>query len=1053
MMSMPLAVLYSSFFILYLSSSSPPHCNCAPVVSPFNLHTYDLILTPVTFNDALALLSSPSSPHPPESYLATITSQIEYDWIVDTFLLPYNVSFWIGLEKESTWSTYRWVGGPEKGYLASRQSTLDCPYFCAWDWHRPDNRTGDETAICMSIYNHGDEDGDSGRWNILSDTSLAFEDLPPNTVLLPYLIEIGNDSVLVYGAPTSGDSILIRGFGLPLWSTLLALYNDTRAWNVTVGTQQCTVTSLSKQDSYPPTIECYARGGSGSSLPLTISYYENRDNASSSPTILLKDAPLFSYYRPQVTSVSYVAVGIPITLVGSNFGTAASNIIIMLGYNECTSIVVMVRHTTLRCFVSDVSGPILPVTITVNGVKASTSVPLIYNPVNGHSYRQSMLWHTYVGVLKQVQPLTNTPRPGNSTAYENGYLVTITTPQERDFLFMNYHIHEIGAQVWIGADDRNGSGVYRWSSSSYSPDSSLIVYDGGMTSRNYSLLAYEQGFPIVGGGNNQRQSLLLSYFTGLCLSDASNKFEYRALIEYGTKAVATITKVNVQGGMVTITGLPFGPVASDHVILVGIYKCVNVTTVDSFVSLACMMPPGLGQGLGVLVTYYDNVLTTTSQQQQQVGRPLLQFSYDSWCDDGVCDYTTGETCTSCPSDCGGCAHVCGDNACEPDIGEDCLTCTVDCGSCPVVTCPGSPTECFGNGRCVLGTCVCELGYGGSDCLLKVVSVNVTGDGIDTVIVPSKSGNDTTSPTSPPQFTFTLLELIEVDMFDGVVAVTPLRGKASLPVALADIRLFFDIIDDDRVDDDEEGHDVATTTYPMWQYDIGLHPDIPSSKVSLQIVSFEQGMQGLFGSHDLSLPANSIKCTIIINDYRFVNTTNKLQITMASTASHPAPSPPSYVDACGRTQMMTSSGSSSQDNQLTWLSIFNSDGDSLYSQYPRYTLLDGRESTCHVTAGQQEGVVAITVPYFTSYVVIDPNFAVLVNPSHIDFKPSEGLACQPSSSLHNSGSPPFPLRELIIGVVCGVVGVAILVAAALFVKRKRHREKITRALDRRSVPMH
>lgn len=50
------------------------------------------------------------------------------------------------------------------------------------------------------------------------------------------------------------------------------------------------------------------------------------------------------------------------------------------------------------------------------------------------------------------------------------------------------------------------------------------------------------------------------------------------------------------------------------------------------------------------------------------------------CGNGECN---GETCDSCPNDCGACA--CGDGTCNG--GEDCGTCAQDCGPCP--ECPHS----------------------------------------------------------------------------------------------------------------------------------------------------------------------------------------------------------------------------------------------------------------------------------------------------------------------------------------------------------------------------
>lgn len=46
------------------------------------------------------------------------------------------------------------------------------------------------------------------------------------------------------------------------------------------------------------------------------------------------------------------------------------------------------------------------------------------------------------------------------------------------------------------------------------------------------------------------------------------------------------------------------------------------------------------------------------------------------CGNGLCE--TGETCTSCSTDCGSCV-VCGNGLCES--GESCLNCSTDCGPC------------------------------------------------------------------------------------------------------------------------------------------------------------------------------------------------------------------------------------------------------------------------------------------------------------------------------------------------------------------------------------
>lgn len=51
------------------------------------------------------------------------------------------------------------------------------------------------------------------------------------------------------------------------------------------------------------------------------------------------------------------------------------------------------------------------------------------------------------------------------------------------------------------------------------------------------------------------------------------------------------------------------------------------------------------------------------------------------CGDGSCD--GGESCGSCPSDCGACAPRCGDGSCGGS--ETCASCPGDCGACPAAS--------------------------------------------------------------------------------------------------------------------------------------------------------------------------------------------------------------------------------------------------------------------------------------------------------------------------------------------------------------------------------
>ncbi|MBK8256714.1 MAG: hypothetical protein IPK82_29090 [Polyangiaceae bacterium] len=89
------------------------------------------------------------------------------------------------------------------------------------------------------------------------------------------------------------------------------------------------------------------------------------------------------------------------------------------------------------------------------------------------------------------------------------------------------------------------------------------------------------------------------------------------------------------------------------------------------------------------------------------------------CGDSYCQ--GGESCETCPSDCGTCnSGGCGDNTCG--AGESCETCPSDCGDCSTcgpqnftVDC-GNGYKCPANSTCSQdGNCFCNEGYVAESC--------------------------------------------------------------------------------------------------------------------------------------------------------------------------------------------------------------------------------------------------------------------------------------------------------------------------------------------------
>ena len=113
----------------------------------------------------------------------------------------------------------------------------------------------------------------------------------------------------------------------------------------------------------------------------------------------------------------------------------------------------------------------------------------------------------------------------------------------------------------------------------------------------------------------------------------------------------------------------------------------------------------------------------------QCGNACTYSCAACYCGDGLCN--SGENCSSCAGDCGGCGPVCGNSVCES--GENCSNCSGDCGAC----CNPNCDPCVVNsGDCYQsctdgcgGTHTANCGWRSGACLPNGTMVQIDGVGV------------------------------------------------------------------------------------------------------------------------------------------------------------------------------------------------------------------------------------------------------------------------------------------------------------------------------------
>ena len=353
--------------------------------------------------------------------------------------------------------------------------------------------------------------------------------------------------------PTAGGPVVITGEGFGPGGECYKAYIDS----IDIGPELC-VDAVALSDTE---MTCTAPPGVGYGLDIVV----NIRGASTLNT----GYGMFRYASPNVTSVRPPGtVGGELLLYGENFGPVTPNgaegpVVVVsrtrmepvFGGMELVTITktvtdcaVKVAHTAIRCIVSEGTGTGYDVTVSVSGLVSL---------------------ETGLGIMSYAAPIVDLVRP-EVERQPGPTLVSITG---RNFGNPDDVLKHLS--VFMDTYQADSSEVRLWDLGTF--DNQFEITVTAPPGAGVNLPIYVKVDGLVNEPN-----LANGWFS------------------YTTPAILSVTPVPTQGGIVTITGVNFGPrFAPVAMVQLGHELCTEATvTVDS-TEIQCNAPPGVGGGLDV----------------------------------------------------------------------------------------------------------------------------------------------------------------------------------------------------------------------------------------------------------------------------------------------------------------------------------------------------------------------------------------------------------------------------------------------------------------------
>ncbi|KAM9984766.1 hypothetical protein ACTFIY_009178 [Dictyostelium cf. discoideum] len=333
------------------------------------------------------------------------------------------------------------------------------------------------------------------------------------------------------------------------------------------------------------------------------------------------------------------------------------------------------------------------------------------------------------------------------------------------------------------------------------------------------------------------------------------------------------------------------------------------------------------------------------------------------------------------------------------------------------TCLGEPV-CGGpkQGFCSSSGCVCYPPWIGNDCNSQVIiipqpSTNTSQPSTEISIIDNNNNQTSNSTNYLFKSLISIVSLRELDFNSNQVNLYTFDKWIYTPINNVKSQYFTSIQSGD-----------PKSTNPL------------TTNITVTLEWFNQTTIIQFANNNITMNPSSIKYTIEITEYKFINQLNSLQLVMSALFESS-----NSKDTCSLKEF----GETSDGDNSNFFKIQIED-HSLYGRFIKRAIIDSKVSSIEnqlldsqmnsiQTSSVSQSFIGITIPNYKQSIIIDPDFSVLVDSKPVSNNDNNSICTSNKSKLTSA-----QLAGIIIGSVA-FASVVIVSIVYLVVKNRKSKK--------------